>query len=337
MIVIMLPMLLILLLQVYEELRHRSILHPNIKSSDTPPSKREKSRRRSPEHPQDPYINIVEPPSPGLPPKKPSLKTYSSEPPMVSSRKEPSRSKTQDYPRQDPNPPPLPRAQTFNGDTRERGRDHGSSRLRKEYASAESDSDAPGYPSPRLSHSPRRTVPEPTVYRVQDSRAHPVPSRSHRSDLHGLNEPSYARERSTSPRGTPHRPPMSRNPPSGEYRTSPSAYYSVPEAPPTKPHIVTARPKMPREGSGRSHSHRAAPNASYEQVKYAPTYDQSQVKFADYAAASLYDSNPGQVGRLYAGASFVWFVFWIRCCILHTLTLLHSLWMGREPLSRRLA
>jgi curved DNA-binding protein CbpA len=248
------------------------------RTSDTPSSKKEKPRRRSPEHPQDPYI--VEPASPQLPPKKPTLKTYQSEPPLAASRNEPNRSRTQDYPRVDPiPPPPMPRAQTFNnGDTRDRGRDRGASKLK--YASAESDSD-PSFGSPRLSHSPHRMAPEPTVYRVQDSRVHPVPPRSHRSDLHNLNEPSYARERSISPRGTPHRPVLTRNTPSGDYYTSPG-HYAVPEAPPTKPIIMNARPKVPREGSSRSHGHRSSPNATYDSVKYAPTYDASQVKYADY-------------------------------------------------------
>lgn len=167
----------------------------------------------------------------------------------------------------------MPRSQTFNGDTG-RGRDRGGSKLK--YASAESDSDAAH--SPRFSQSPRRMAPEPTVYRVQDSRAHPVPTRTHRSDLHSLNE-GYPHEQSTAPHGTPHRPVLTRNPPSGDHYTA-SNYFSVPE-PPAKPIVVTARPKLPREGSGRSHSHRA-PNATYDSVKYAPTYDQSQVKFADY-------------------------------------------------------
>ncbi|CZR68447.1 uncharacterized protein PAC_18346 [Phialocephala subalpina] len=273
------------------------------RSSDTPPSsKREKSRRRSPEHTTgDPYINIVEPPSPSTAgtPKKPSLQSYSSAPPTLSqTRKEPSRSRTTDNytaPRKD-TVPPLPRSQTFTNDGRDpgRGRERGGSRLRKEYTETESDSDnSPTYQA-RPSHSPRR-APEPTVYRVAEGRAHPTTSRSHRSDLHNLNEPSYARERSTSPRGTPsrhERPPITRNPPSGEYRTSPTSnYYTAPEPPPVKPVIVTARPKLPREGSGSSRSHRhQAPAASYEQVKYAPTYDTSNVSYASYPGANLYDT-----------------------------------------------
>ncbi|KAE8445362.1 hypothetical protein EG329_013484 [Mollisiaceae sp. DMI_Dod_QoI] len=262
------------------------------RTSDTPSSsKREKSRRRSPEHPtRDPYINIVEPPSPSpTGPKKPSLQTYNSAPPTLP-RKEPSRARTQDYPRKD-TIPPLPRAQTFTGDTRDRGRDRGGSRLRKEYPSAESDSDSPHYSSPRPSHSPPHRTSEPTVYRVAaDGRSHPIPPRNHRSDLHNLNESSYPRERSQSPRGTPsrhERPPLTRNPPSGEYRTAPNAYYAAPEPPPTKPIVVTARPKLPREGS---RSHKTPNAASYDQVKYAPTYDKSQVHYANYPGASLYDT-----------------------------------------------
>lgn len=268
------------------------------RSSDTPPSsKREKSRRRSPEHTaRDPYINIVEPqsPSPAGPPKKPSLQSYSSAPPNLSqTRKEPNRSRTTDNysaSRKD-TIPSLPRSQTFTNDGRDpgRGRERGGSRLRKEYNSTESDSDSPTYP---------RRAPEPTVYRVAEGRAHPTTStRSHRSDLHGLNEPSYARERSTSPRGTParhERPPIARNPPSDEYHMSPTSnYYTAPEPPPVKPVIVTAlRPKLPREGSGSSRSHRhQAPAAAYEQVKYAPTYGTENVSYSNYPGASLYDTN----------------------------------------------
>lgn len=237
------------------------------RTSDTPPSKREKSRRRSPEH-EDPYI--VDAAAPPLPVKKPSLKTYASEPPQPSSRREPSRSKTE-YPRNEPAPPPLPRAATFNvGD---RGRERGS---KSKYASVESD-DEPSF-SPRMSHSPHRVVPPTqTTYRVgQDSRAHPVQPRSHRSDLYNLNEPSYSHE----PRGTPGRPVLTRNTPSGDYHTSPISY-SVPEAPSTKPFVVTARPKLARESSSR---HRNSPAASYDpgQIKYGPSYDQSNVKYAKY-------------------------------------------------------
>jgi hypothetical protein len=58
-----------------------------------------------------------------------------------------------------------------------------------------------------------------------------------------------------------------------------------------KPVIVTARPKLPREGSGSSRSHRhQASAASYEQVKYAPTYDSSNVSYANYPGANLYDT-----------------------------------------------
>lgn len=272
------------------------------RSSDTPPSsKREKSRKRSPERTtRDPYINIVEPPSPSPagPPKKPSLQSYQSAPPNLSqSRKEPSRSRTTDNystPRKDA-VPPLPRAQTFTSGDTGRGREHGSSRLRKEYAETDSDSDSPTYQA-RPSHSPRR-APEPTVYRVAEGRAHPTPSRSHRSDLHNLNEPSYAaRERSTSPRGTPgrhERPPITRNPPSGEYRTPPTSnYYTAPEPPPVKPIVVTAlRPKLGRDGSSsRSHRHQP-PAAAYDQVKYAPTYDTSNVSYSNYPGANLYDTS----------------------------------------------
>ena len=230
------------------------------RASDTP---RAKSSRRSPV--VDPYI--VSPPSPP-PTRKPSLQSYSSAPPaepeFVRSKPMPSRSKTQDYPRHEAMPPPLPRASTFqSGD---RGRDRGGSRLKKEVTS-DSESDSPIHPSPRHSHSPppRRTQ---TRYVYQDGATVPVqPSSRHRSELHDLNDP-YPRDRSESPRGTPIRPPLSRNPGSDpRTRSHSSQYYGAPPVGP-EPVIHTVRPKMaPRTDSHRSSS-RTVPQF-YGEVKYS--------------------------------------------------------------------
>jgi curved DNA-binding protein CbpA len=236
------------------------------RASDTP--RRDKSSRRSPA--ADPYI--VSPPSPP-PNRKPSLQTHSSAPPaaaeFVRPKPVPSRSKTQDYPRHE-TIPSLPRAATFqSGD---RGRDRGGSRLRKELDS-DSEPDSPTYASPRHSHSPpRRTQ---TRYVYQDGTTVPVqPSSRHREELHDLNH-SYSRDRSVSPHGTPTRPPLSRNPGSGDphsrTRSQSNLYYGAPPIGP-EPIIHTARPKMaPRTDSHRGSS-RTVPQF-FGEVKYSKGFN----------------------------------------------------------------
>jgi len=237
------------------------------RSSDTP--QREKTSRRSPV--VDPYI--VSPTSPSET-RKPSLQTYSSAPPAAAefgrSKPIPSRSKTQDYPRQE-TVPPLPRAATFQfGD---RGRDRGgSSRLRQEVTS-DSESDSPIQASPRRSHSPppRRTQ---TRYVYQDGATVPVPSSRHRSDLHDLNN-HFPRDRSESPHGTPTRPSLSRNPGSGDphsrsipTRSHSTQYYAPPPMGP-EPVILNARPKL---STTRTDSHRTSSRTVpqfYGEVKYS--------------------------------------------------------------------
>jgi hypothetical protein len=231
--------------------------------SETPPTRRDRSRsRRSPSHTREPFI--VEPSSP--PPRKPTLQTFSSAPPNLT-REKPSRSKTQDYPRTQAIPP-MSRAQTFQVNDQGRDREHRSSGLKKEFSASDTDSDVP-YRSPRHSSSPPPRRAE-TRYFVQDNRAMPIPSTTrHRTDLH---EHYVTRERSESPRGTPTRPPLTRNPPSSESRprtaNRSTSYYTAPEAP--EPIILTARPKVSREaGSSR---------AKYENVKYAPAYTTENVQ-----------------------------------------------------------
>lgn len=244
------------------------------RSSDTP--QREKTSRRSPGI--DPYI--VSPSSPSET-RKPSLQTYSSAPPAAAefgrSKPIPSRSKTQDYPRQE-TVPPLPRAATFQfGD---RGRDRGgSSRLRQEVTS-DSESDSPIQVSPRRSHSPppRRTQ---TRYVYQDGATVPVPSSRHRSDLHDLNN-HFPRDRSESPHGTPTRPSLSRNPGSGDphsrsipTRSHSTQYYAPPPMGP-EPVILNAHPNVRPKMSPRTASHRTSSRTVpqfYGEVKYSNGFD----------------------------------------------------------------
>jgi len=243
-----------------DDLPKRSSARPKEtrRASDTP--RREKPSRRPPI--VDPYINIVEPPSPP-PTRKPSLQTYSSAPPTTGTfvREKPSRSKTQDYPRQEPIPH-LPRASTFSGD---RGRDRGGSRLKKEVIS-DSDSESPIHHSPRQSHSPpRRTQ---TRYVYQDGTTIPVPP-PRLSD-------AYPRDRSESPHGPSARPPLHRSHNSGERsrgiptRSHPS-YYAVPPATlAPEPVIHTVRPKMPPRTD--SHQSSRAVPPYFGEVKYSPGF-----------------------------------------------------------------
>ena len=241
-----------------------------------------KSSRRSP--------YIVDAPEPPVP-RKPTLQTHSSAPPNITSyaRKEPSRSKTQEYPRTEKTPP-LPRAATFAG---ERGRG-GKSGLRHEVYSADSDSDDAPY-SPRRPSPPHR---EPTRYNIIGGKTVPIPS--HRSDLHE----SYSRDRSESPRGSsrPDRPSPVRH--STEYtRAMPirsSSYHPVPPPIPPSGHpiIVDAapptRPKLPRENS-RSNVHGPSPRGSpgsggayFNDVKYAPQYGHDNVNYSSYPPSDPY-------------------------------------------------
>jgi hypothetical protein len=249
------------------------------RTSETPSTRRDRSRsRRSPSHPRDsPYI--VEPASP---PRMPTLQTHYSAPPNLS-REKPTRSKTQDYPRNQPaSIPPLPRAQTFQSGDRGRDRDHRSSGLKKEVSASDSDSD--DYRSPHHSSSPPHRRPE-TRYVVEGNRAVPIPTTSrHRADMHGLNETYVPRERSESPRGTPSRPPLTRNPPSSERprtATRSTSYYTAPEAP--EPIILTARPKLAREQSGS----RSIP---LHKVQYSPAYTPENVTYSsNRPGPDLYD------------------------------------------------
>ncbi|KAL3425184.1 molecular chaperone DnaJ [Phlyctema vagabunda] len=266
-----------------------------------------KESRRSPPTARDAYI--VEPPSPP-PIKKPSLQSHSSAPPTIS-RKEPARSKTMEpqfIRKESVAPPPLPRAQTFQaGD-----RGHGSKlKQARNMSSDDSDSDAPVYTSSKVrSPSPpkyRHAAPEPTRYIIDNGRS--VPVRAHRSELR---EESYSdpRDRSESPRGGRHpeqsRPPITR---SGGTRQAPrssshSQAYYTPDPP--EPVIVSApRPKMaPRESSYRGSSVKV-PTASYQEVKYAPSYGPEHVVYTptvpdQYRRAETargYDSYPSVRGE----------------------------------------
>jgi hypothetical protein len=184
----------------------------------------------------------------------------------------PSRSKTQDYPRHETTPP-LPRAATFQSGDRDRGR--GGSRLKKEVPS-DSDSDQPIYASPQHSNSPPPRTTQ-TRYMCRDGSTIPVPPSRYRSELHDLNDP-YPRDRSESPNGTPTRPPLHRNPGSGDphsrgipTRSHSNQYYATPPIGP-EPIIRDVRPKMsPRTDSHRTSS-RTVPQF-YGEVKYSQGFN----------------------------------------------------------------
>ncbi|KAK0101405.1 hypothetical protein ONS95_006579 [Cadophora gregata] len=260
------------------------------RSSETPAARTEKSsRRRSPPAPtSDPYI--VEPPSPTTAPRKPPLQTYTSAPPVFT-REQPSRSKTQDYPRKEAAMPPLPRAATFQSGDRSRA--SGSSKLRQQYTS-DSEPDSPVYQQSSRPRSPpptRRS--EPTRYIVENGKTVPVQtSRPHRSEM----REEYPQDRSESPRGTPARPPLARNPPSSERpranRTQSTTYYqSEPE-----PIVLTARPKF--EGSGQRGSSRGpAGGAYFDNVQYGTKYQPEHVIYSNHAAGLQDYARRGSDGR----------------------------------------
>jgi len=264
------------------------------RSSETPAVRTEKSsRRRSPPAPaNDPYI--VEPPSPTTAPRAmPPLQTYTSAPPNLT-REQPSRSKTQDYPRKEAAMPSLPRAATFQSGDRPRA--SGSSKLRQQYTS-DSESDSPVYqqsPRPRSPPPPRRS--EPTRYIVENGKTKPVgTTRPHRSEMRD----DYPQDRSESPRGTPGRPSISRNPPSSERpranRTQSTTYYQ----PEPEPIVLTARPKLNREGSSQRQSSRGPTGggAYFDNVSYGPAYQPEHVIYSKHAAGLQDYARRGSDGR----------------------------------------
>lgn len=261
------------------------------RGSEAPPSRRDvpkKEHKRSPSsrarETKEPYI--VEPPSPTVPIiKTPKLQSYSSAPPIIPiPRDKPSRSKTQDYPRQEQGIPPLPRAKTFQSGDREPGRDRDrGSRLKKSvnYATDDSDSDSPIYASPRHSHSPprRRDAPQPThtKYIIDNGRSVPIPSR-HRSEMRNIDNDDYrpSRDRSESPH-TQSRPPLTRASGSSGSRQVPQRSHSQAYYPPDPPEPVihTVRPKMPARESGnhsRGGSGGRGNNPYFGEVNFAPNY-----------------------------------------------------------------
>ncbi|KAL2074179.1 hypothetical protein VTL71DRAFT_7957 [Oculimacula yallundae] len=263
------------------------------RSSETPAVRTEKSsRRRSPPAPVDPYINIVEPPSPtNVPRGKPTLTSYVSAPPVFA-REQPSRSKTQDYPRKEAAMPPLPRAATFQAGDRPKA--SGSSRLRQELTS-DSEPDSPVYSAQRT-HSPPRQ--KQTRYIVENNRTVPIapPSRPHRSEIRD----EYPQVRGESPRGTPPRPSLVRNSPSQERprasRSQSTKYYHAEPEP--EPIVLTARPKLHREGSGQRGSSRGPVGGSYyEKVQFGPSYNQDNVIYSAHAAGVQDYGRRGSEGR----------------------------------------
>lgn len=283
-----------------DESPRRSSARPTRRASETPPTRRDNPKKEHPSRAREPYI--VEPPSPTIPIiKTPKLQSHSSAPPIVPgySREKPGRSKTQDYPRQDPMPS-LPRAKTFqagdHGRERERERDRGS-RLKKSvnYDSDSSASDSPVYHhSPRHSHSPPRQAhspprrPEPTrtststKYVVENGRIGPGVSSRHREGLGRVDDEGYhTRDRSESPRGGRHReerPPITRNGGTSSSRQTPQrshsqSYSSYPQPPdPPEPVILTARPKMSPRDSGRESGRASSRGPYFGEVNFSPNY-----------------------------------------------------------------
>ncbi|KAG0647003.1 Chaperone dnaJ 63 [Hyphodiscus hymeniophilus] len=273
------------------------------------------------------YPHIVEPPSPPPLPKQkaPTLQTHSSAPPIIpgyTTRKEPDRAKTQDYPRsKDPSVPPLPRAATFQSGDRgpDRSTQRGS-RLKKtvDYSS-DSDSEAPVYTSHRHSHSPapirRREAPEPTRYIIDNGRSVPISTRGpHRSEMRGIDDevPYVPRDRSESPHGTARHPRTGERPSipragSGGTRQAPNrsnsqTYFSTPPTAP-EPVIREARPKMPPRESNHTRGDPAPAGPYFEQVKYATPYRPEDVIYNnDYRRSSDPNHHP-HAARDYAYAS----------------------------------
>ncbi|XMA08091.1 hypothetical protein WAI453_000882 [Rhynchosporium graminicola] len=267
----------------------------NRRSSETPAVRTEKSsRRRSPPAPTaDPYI--VEPPSPAAALRgKPTLTSYASAPPVFA-RDQPSRSKTQEYPRsKEAAMPSLPRASTFQSGDRPRA--NGSSKPRQDFSS-ESEPDSPVYAAQR-SHSPPQARREPTRYVVENGRTVPIvaPTRSHRSEM----REEYPQVASETPRGTPARPPIARKSTSSERprtnRSQSTKYYQAEPEP--EPIVLTARPKLYREGSGQRGSSRVAPGGAYfDKVSYVPNYGHENVIYSAHAAGVQDYGRRGTEGR----------------------------------------
>ena len=320
--------------------RRTSEMPPTSRGKDAPKSSsKEKEREKEREKDRkklgrsgsrDPYPHIVEPPSPPPLPKQkpPLLQTHNSAPPIISgfaTRKEPSRSKTQDYPRsEEASAPPLPRAATFQSGDRapDRGTQRGS-RLKKtvDYSS-ESDSDSPEYPTHRHSHSPppsrRREPLEPTRYIIDNGKTVPITSRApHRSEMRNIDDeiPYHPRDRSESPHGTTHhtraseRPSMPRAGSGGTrqvpVRSSSQTYYPTSPAAP-EPIIREARPKMPPRESSHGHSRGNAPVPAgpyFEQVKYTTPYRPEDVIYSDGYRRGSDPTHHPHTAREYAYAS----------------------------------
>ncbi|PBP24352.1 DnaJ domain-containing protein [Diplocarpon rosae] len=262
------------------------------RSPETPSAREKSSRRRSPPASLPNAPIIVEPPSPPsasrTETRKPSLHSYASAPPVFARESSP-RAKTQDYTRAEASIPPLPRGQTFqSGD---RGKERGSGgKLRKEYTS-ENEPESPQYHHASRPHSPSRRAAEPTTrYIVENGRTVPIVTRSLRSDMRNL-DPEYPHERSESIRGSQAtRPPMTRASPSSE-RPHPSTRSYSTNYETTEPIVLTARPKLSREGSSshRSSSRGATQGAYFDNVKYATSYKPEHVVYSP-AAGGIYES-----------------------------------------------
>jgi curved DNA-binding protein CbpA len=235
-------------------------------------------------------------------PKKPSLQSYQSAPPVIPNssapREKPSRSQTQDYPRQESGPPPLTRPATFHVDSKrsDRSRERGNgTRLKQSHVVTDSGSEAesPRHQSHRRSHSPApRSSPRVAQeysqtqhrYVVQDGKTQRVDTR-HRDELRNLDDEYAPRGRESSPPGRrgsrEERPAAVRTHSSSQtqpvrgipIRSATNSGYTYP----SEPIIREARPAGPvREApSYRSSSRSAKP--IYGEVKYATAYTPDNV------------------------------------------------------------
>lgn len=240
-----------------------------------------KSSRKDRKGSVDPYDASPSPAS-----KNPTLRTYSSAPPIVpdSSRGHPARSKTMqpEYVSSRPmDAPPMARAQTYATPSKStRG-----SKLKVEYDTSDSSSDSEPEP-PR-----RRAEPEPVRYVINEGRALPR-QRSEREDSGYFD----MRERSESPRATPQIPrrsnerdrPAERPQLHRTYESARSPHHTYYSTSPTE--AAPVRPKLARETSSSRTSSRKTPgytaNVSYSAPIRDPVYVNYPMRSREVRAGS---------------------------------------------------
>jgi curved DNA-binding protein CbpA len=281
-------------------------------------SSKDRSRRSSP---NSPYIVDDAP-------KKPSLHTYQSAPPVMpnssSPRERPSRSQTQDYPRHDPGPPPLTRPATFHVDPKrsDRSRERGGTRLKQSHVATDSDSEveSPRNQTHRRSHSPApRSSPRaaqeypPTTqtthrYVVADGKSQRVDNR-HREELR--DDDYTPRGRDSSPHGRrgskEERPAPVRTHSSSQsqpvrgipIRSTINSSYTYP----SEPIIREARPAGPVREAPSYRSSSRGNQPMYGEVKYAQPIRTENVIYAQTPPA-VYSSRRTREPETYSGRDY---------------------------------